>query len=128
MEITEGQTGLASDLADMDELPLDAIADAEADDTMRRVAPTDGTRLLVAASFNLMCAWEDVAAMRPQFSDPGADWAFGPGTDAHNVELGRERERREAVASGRRIEGGRGDWFASITWSREAWAALHGGR
>lgn len=62
------------------------------------------------------------------FPNPGTDWALGPGTDARNIELGVERERREAAAAGRRHEGNRWTWYASITWSREAWAALHGNR
>lgn len=45
-----------SDLTDLTEVPLAevdaALAEAPATDTLRRVAPADGTRLLVAASFN----------------------------------------------------------------------------
>lgn len=59
MEISEsGPHGLASDLTDLSELPLSDVAealkagDAQPEETLRRVAPTDGTRLLVAASFN----------------------------------------------------------------------------
>lgn len=45
-----------SDLTDLTEVPLAdveaALAKTSAVDTLRRVAPSDGTRLLVAASFN----------------------------------------------------------------------------
>jgi hypothetical protein len=45
-----------SDLADLSGVSLaelaDSLADVEAVETVRRVAPSDGTRLLVAASFN----------------------------------------------------------------------------
>jgi len=47
---------VASDLADLTDVPLGAVAEQLADDeaaeTVRRVAPADGTQLLVAASFN----------------------------------------------------------------------------
>lgn len=49
-------------------------------------------------------------------------WA---GIPAGNVETAAERERRTALAEGRRIEGSRADWFASITWSQQAWDGLH---
>lgn len=59
METSEsGLPGIASDLADLSELPLSDVADAlksedsVPEETLRRVAPSDGTRLLVAASFN----------------------------------------------------------------------------
>jgi FXSXX-COOH protein len=49
-------TDVASDLRDLSEVPLAevdaALDETPAEDTMRRVAPGDGTRLLVAASFN----------------------------------------------------------------------------
>lgn len=41
-----------ADLADLAEIPLDELAAEDAGETLRRVAPADGTRLLVAASFN----------------------------------------------------------------------------
>ena len=50
--------GLTSDLPDLRAVPLTAVAEAvrsgtaELDETLRRIAPRDGTRLLVAASFN----------------------------------------------------------------------------
>ncbi len=54
MEFTAAE--IESDLTDLAEVPLaelDAALDAApAADTLRRVAPSDGTRLLVAASFN----------------------------------------------------------------------------
>lgn len=47
---------VASDLIDLSEVPLAEVAKSLSDDaaaeTLRRVAPTDGTRLLVTASFN----------------------------------------------------------------------------
>jgi len=47
---------VASDLVDLSDVPLAEVAESltgdEAAETLRRVAPTDGTRLLVAASFN----------------------------------------------------------------------------
>jgi hypothetical protein len=48
---------VASDLADLTGVPLADVAEAVKSDeaaaeTVRRVAPTDGTTLLVAASFN----------------------------------------------------------------------------
>lgn len=47
---------VASDLQDLSDVSLADVAeqlpDDEAVETMRRVAPADGTRLLVAASFN----------------------------------------------------------------------------
>lgn len=47
---------VASDLQDLSEVPLAEVAagltDEEAAETVRRVAPADGSRLLVAASFN----------------------------------------------------------------------------
>lgn len=47
---------VASDLQDLTDVSLADIAEALTDDdaaeTMQRVAPADGTRLLVAASFN----------------------------------------------------------------------------
>lgn len=52
-------TDLASDLSDLADVSLADVAEAltgEGEDvpteTLRRVAPNDGTRLLVAASFN----------------------------------------------------------------------------
>lgn len=50
--------GITSDLTDLNEAPLDELAaaikagDAMPEETLHRVAPTDGTQLLVAASFN----------------------------------------------------------------------------
>lgn len=49
------QNAIATDLPDLTDAPLDELDDdeaAEADDTLRRVAPGDGSRLLVAAAFN----------------------------------------------------------------------------
>jgi FXSXX-COOH protein len=47
---------VASDLQDLSDVPLAEVAsgltDEEAAETVRRVAPADGSRLLVAASFN----------------------------------------------------------------------------
>ena len=48
---------VASDLADLSDVSLADVAEQLADgeqaaETVRRVAPVDGTRLLVAASFN----------------------------------------------------------------------------
>lgn len=47
---------VASDLQDLSEVPLTEVVrtltDEDALETVRRVAPTDGSRLLVAASFN----------------------------------------------------------------------------
>ncbi len=47
---------VASDLQDLTYMSLadiaESLTDEEAVETMRRVAPSDGTRLLVAASFN----------------------------------------------------------------------------
>ncbi len=50
-------TDVASDLADLTDIPLSDVAEAVKHDqgaaeTVRRVAPEDGTTLLVAASFN----------------------------------------------------------------------------
>jgi hypothetical protein len=59
MEISEsGRPGVASDLTDLTECSLSDVADAvkagdaAPEETLRRVAPSDGTQLLVAASFN----------------------------------------------------------------------------
>lgn len=47
---------VASDLQDLTEVPLGEVAknltDEDAPETARRVTPADGSRLLVAASFN----------------------------------------------------------------------------
>lgn len=48
---------LTTDLSDLTEMSLSDVAEAvksdeAATETVRRVAPADGTRLLVAASFN----------------------------------------------------------------------------
>jgi hypothetical protein len=47
---------VASDLQDLSDVSLadvaESLTDDEAAETVRRVAPADGTRLLVAASFN----------------------------------------------------------------------------
>jgi len=43
---------VASDLIDLDDVPLDQVDPEQAGEVMRRVAPTDGSTLLVAASFN----------------------------------------------------------------------------
>lgn len=44
---------ITTDMPDLDEVPLGEIGDQEqAEETLRRVAPSDRTRLLVAASFN----------------------------------------------------------------------------
>ena len=47
---------VASDLQDLSDVSLTDVAESqtgeEATETVSRVAPTDGTRLLVAASFN----------------------------------------------------------------------------
>lgn len=47
---------ITSDLQDLSEVPLTEVvrtlADEDAPETVRRVAPADGSRLLVAASFN----------------------------------------------------------------------------
>jgi hypothetical protein len=45
---------VTTDLPPLDDTPLTELAEHEPDapDTLRRVAPSDGTRLLVAASFN----------------------------------------------------------------------------
>lgn len=68
-------------------------------------------------------------AYRPRdFPNPGIDWAFGPGATARLSAERAGRDRREAVESGRRHEGDRSTWYASITWSRRAWFALHGYR
>lgn len=50
-------TDIASDLSDLTDMSLSDVAEAvksdeAATETVRRVAPTNGTRLLVAASFN----------------------------------------------------------------------------
>jgi hypothetical protein len=37
-------------------------------------------------------------------------------------------EDEAAVTDGRRREGNASTWYASITWSRNAWLALHGVR
>lgn len=52
------QHGITSDLTDLAEQGLDDLAEAvrtgdtTAEETLRRVAPSNGTPLLVAASFN----------------------------------------------------------------------------
>jgi hypothetical protein len=58
MENSEGSApGVESDLTDLSGLSLSDVADAvksgdaDPEETLRRVAPSDGTRLLVAASF-----------------------------------------------------------------------------
>lgn len=47
---------IATDLQDLSDVSLadlaESLTDEEASEMMRRVAPADGTRLLVAASFN----------------------------------------------------------------------------
>ena len=49
---------VVSDLTDLADVPLSEVADAvksgeaSPEETLRRVAPNDGNRLLVAASFN----------------------------------------------------------------------------
>lgn len=35
-------------------------------------------------------------------------------------------EKEAAIADGRRREGNTTTWYASITWSRNAWYGLHG--
>lgn len=78
-------------------------------------------------------AWADWTleqlASRPlNFPNPGVDWLLGPGATARLWAERAERERLEAIDCGRRQEGRPGDWYASITWSRRAWTALHGDR
>jgi hypothetical protein len=58
-ESTEaGVPGIVSDLTGLDETRVADVAEAlkagdvAAEETLRRVAPSDGTQLLVAASFN----------------------------------------------------------------------------
>lgn len=47
-----GDPCFVTDLPDLADTPLaDIVRDGAGEDTMRRVAPSDGTRLLVAASF-----------------------------------------------------------------------------
>ena len=45
-----------TDLEDLSDIPLadaaELLTEGDASETLRRVAPTDGTQLLVAASFN----------------------------------------------------------------------------
>jgi plasmid stabilization system protein ParE len=58
------------------------------------------------------------------------DYYFGEGT-AERWAVERiirecEDEKAAAVADGRRREGNATTWYASITWSRNAWYALHG--
>jgi hypothetical protein len=62
-----------------------------------------------------------------RFRQDTTDWVFGLGYTA-DYAIAAERNRREAIASGRHREGGPHDWYASITWSRKAWDALHEGR
>lgn len=55
-EVESATTEVTSDLCDLSDVPLAevdaALDETPAEETMRRVAPGDGTRLLVAASFN----------------------------------------------------------------------------
>lgn len=52
--------GIVSDLADFNDFSLAEVVEAveagdvDAEETLRRVAPSDGAQLLVAASFNSM--------------------------------------------------------------------------
>jgi len=60
------------------------------------------------------------------------DYYFGAGT-AERMAVERiieeaAEEKRDALADGRRHEGNAATWYASITWSRGAWYALHGAR
>jgi hypothetical protein len=54
----EHATEVSSDLSDLSDVPLEDVLEAVQtgesvpEETLRRVAPSDGTRLLVAASFN----------------------------------------------------------------------------
>lgn len=49
------ESDVVSDMQDLSDVSLSDVAESLTDgdeETMRRVAPADGTRLLVAASFN----------------------------------------------------------------------------
>jgi hypothetical protein len=54
------------------------------------------------------------------------DYYFGAGTAERMAVLRILTEKEDAVAAGRRREGNASTWYASITWSRSAWYALHG--
>jgi hypothetical protein len=56
------------------------------------------------------------------------DYYLGEGTAERWAVERIIREREDAVADGRRHEGSATTWYASITWSRNAWYALHGVR
>jgi hypothetical protein len=60
------------------------------------------------------------------------DYYFGAGTAermaAERIIEQAAAEKRDAIATGRRREGNARTWYASITWSRSAWYALHGWR
>lgn len=53
---------------------------------------------------------------------------FGTSATADYFAITAERNRREAIASGRHREGRPGNWYASITWSWQAWDAIWGNR
>jgi hypothetical protein len=56
------------------------------------------------------------------------DYYLGEGTAERMAVEGIIAEKNTAVADGRRHEGNAATWYASITWSRNAWHALHGVR
>lgn len=56
------------------------------------------------------------------------DYYFGAGTAERMAAERVVEEKRGALADGRRREGNAATWYASITWSRGAWYALHGER
>lgn len=55
-------------------------------------------------------------------------WAGITPIAKNHIELGRERQRREATASGQLRIGRPGDWFATIHWSDELWKIIRPGR
>jgi len=56
------------------------------------------------------------------------DYYFGEGTAERMAAERVVAEEQDAIAAGRRREGTAFTWYASITWSRNAWYALHGDR
>jgi len=56
------------------------------------------------------------------------DYHFGEGTAERMAAKRVVAEEQDAIAAGRRREGNAFTWYASITWSRNAWYALHGDR
>jgi hypothetical protein len=78
-----------------------------------------------------MCESSQAAALK-EHQRRVLDYYFGEGTAERMAAEGfieqAAAEKRDAIADGRRHEGDAHAWYATITWSRNAWHALHGKR